>query len=323
MLCLQRLIGRAAWIAVGLLFSAAVAGQSYPSRPVKLVVPFPPGSATDAIGRVVAQLLSDDLGQSFIVDNKPGAQATIGAELVARSTPDGYTILVTTNTAQAANVSLFKELRYDPVKDFVPIVRLGTTPIVLSVGRDFPANTMREFIATAKTRKEGLLGGYGTSTSQVAVAMLRSTAGLDVTAIPYKGLPPAMLDVIGGRLDFTFVDLGNAIAQAKDGKLRNLGVTSEKRSTLAPDIPAIAETLPGYNLVSWFALMAPAGTPREVVTKVQEAAIKGLNRPEVQSRLALLGIDAAPLNSEGLARFIDSEVTKWRQLVRDAGIQPE
>jgi tripartite-type tricarboxylate transporter receptor subunit TctC len=323
MLCKQRMIGRAAWIAVGLLFSAAVAGQSYPSRPVKLVVPFPPGSATDAIGRVLAQLLSDDLGQSFIVDNKPGAQAAIGAELVARSTPDGYTILVTTNTAQAANVSLFKELRYDPVKDFVPIVRLGTTPIVLSVGRDFPANTMREFIATAKTRKEGLLGGYGTSTSQVAVAMLRSTAGLDVTAIPYKGLPPAMLDVIGGRLDFTFVDLGNAIAQAKEGKLRNLGVTSEKRSTLAPDIPAIAETLPGYNLVSWFALMAPAGTPREVVTKVQEAAIKGLNRPEVQSRLALLGIDAAPLNSEGLARFIDSEVTKWRQLVRDAGIQPE
>jgi tripartite-type tricarboxylate transporter receptor subunit TctC len=323
MLSVQRSLIGTVTVLLGLLFSAAVAAQAYPSKPGKLIVPFPPGSATDLIARVTAQVLSDSLGQNFIVDNKPGAQGAIGAEAVARSAPDGYTILVTTNTTQAANVSLFRTLRYDPVKDFTPIVRLGSTPIVLSVRPEFPATTVKEFIASAKGRKESLMGGYGTATSQVSVEMLKSMAGFEVTPVPYKGLPQAMLDVIGGQLDFTFVDLGSAVVQAKEGKLRNLGVTSENRSRQALNIPAIAETLPGYDLVAWFALMAPAGTPREIVTKLQDAVIKGLSRPEVQDRLTVIGIDAAPLDSEQLAPFIASEIIKWRRLVKEAGIQPE
>jgi tripartite-type tricarboxylate transporter receptor subunit TctC len=295
--------------------------QTYPSRPVKLVVPFPAGSATDQVARLVGAELQSGLGQPFVVENKAGAQGSIAAAEVAKAAPDGYMLLVTTNTPQAANVSLFKKLAYDPVRDFAPIARLGTTSFMLMVRADHPARTLGEFLAASKSR--GQSAGYGSSGSQVSLAMLKSMAKLDVLEVPYKGIPQAITDTLGGSIAFTFVDLGNALAQAKGGKLRGLAVTSAKRTPLAPEVPAIAEALPGYELIAWFALVAPAKTPQDVVDRLYGATAKALAQPAVKEKLAAIGTDVAPMNPAQLARFIESEIAHWARLVKLAGIQPE
>lgn len=310
-------------VLVGTLISAAAAAQPWPSRPVKLVVPFPAGSATDQIARVIGQELQQALGQPFIVDNKAGAQGSIAAAEVAKAAPDGYTLMVTTNTPQAANVSLFKKLNYDPVKDFAPVARLGTISFVLMVRPDFPAKTLKEFIAHARANPGKLSGGYGSSGSQVSQAMLRSMAGIQFVDVPYKGLPQAITDVLGGSVTFTFADLANGLAQMKGEKLRGLAVTSQKRSRLAPDIPAIAEELPGYELIAWFALMAPAGTSPEIVARLHRIVDASLAKPEVVARFATLGTEVAPMNPEQLAAFIRSEIAKWARMTKEAGIQPQ
>ncbi len=297
--------------------------QPYPSRPVKLVVPFPAGSATDQVARLLGQQLQEELKQPFLAENKPGAQGAIAAESVARSAPDGYTLLVTTNTPQAANVSLFKKLPYDPVKDFAPIARVGTTSFMLMVRPDFPAKSLKEFLTHVRAQPGKLSAGYGSSGSQVSLALLKSMGGLDVVEAPYKGIPQTITDVMGGTLHFTFVDLGNALAQAKGGKLRGLAVTSAKRTPLAPELPAIAEELKGYELIAWFALMAPAGTPKDVVQKLQDLTLTGIARPDVREKFAGIGTDVAPMNSDELGRFIQAEIGNWAKLVKLAGIQPE
>jgi tripartite-type tricarboxylate transporter receptor subunit TctC len=303
--------------------SLSVCAQSYPSKPVKLVVPFPAGSATDQIARVVGRELQEALRQPFVVENKPGAQGSIAATEVARAAPDGYTLMVTTNTPQAANVSLFKKLNYDPAKDFAPIARLGTISFMLMVRPDFPAKDLKQFLAHARSNPGKLSGGYGSAGSQVSQAMLRSMAKIDFIDVPYKGLPQAITDVLGGSVSFTFADLANALTQAKGGKLRGIAVTSQKRSALAQDVPAIAEELPGYELIAWFALVAPAGTPREVVNAVYDVTAKALAKPDVKARFASLGTDVAVMNPEQLDGFIRAEIAKWAKLAKEAGIQPE
>ena len=297
--------------------------QAYPSRPVKLVVPFPAGSATDQIARVIGQQLQEALGQPFVVENKPGAQGSIAATEVARAAPDGYTLMVTTNTPQAANVSLFKKLNYDPVKDFAPIARLGTISFMIMVRPDFPAKDLKGFLAHAKANPGKLSAGYGSAGSQVSQAMLRSMGKIDFIDVPYKGLPQAITDVLGGQISFTFADLANALAQIKGGKLRGIAVTSQKRSALAPDIPAIAEELPGYELIAWFALVAPANIPGPVVSRLHDVTAKSLAKPEVKARFDSLGTDVAPMNPEQLSGFIKSEIAKFARLAKEAGIQPE
>jgi tripartite-type tricarboxylate transporter receptor subunit TctC len=297
--------------------------QSWPSKPVKLVVPFPAGSATDQVARLIGSQLQEALGQPFIVENKAGAQGGIAAAEVARSAPDGYTLLVTTNTPQAANVSLFKKLNYDPVKDFAPIARLGTTSFMLMVRPDFPAKDLKAFLEHVRKQPGKLSAGYGSAGSQVSLAMLKSMGQLDVVEVPYKGIPQSITDTMGGSLAFTFVDLGNALAQAKGGKLRGLGVTSAKRTPLAPDQPAIAEQLAGYELIAWFALMAPAKTPNDVIEKVHGAAVSALGKNEVKDKFATIGVDVAPLGPTELAKFIQSEIAHWAKLVKLANIQPE
>ena len=304
------------------LFAASAHAQTWPAKPIKLIVPFPAGSATDHIARLTGSQLQEALGQPVVVENKPGAQGGIAAAEVAKSAPDGYTLMMTTNTPQAANVSLFKKLNYDPVKDFAPIARLGTTSFMLMVRPDFPAKSLKEFLAHAKTQKN-LSAGYGSAGSQVSLSMLKAMGKLDVVEVPYKGIPQAITDTMGGSLAFTFVDLGNALAQAKGGKLRGLAVTSAKRTPLAPDLPAIAEELKGYELIAWFALMAPAKTPNEIIGKVHDVAVKGVARDDIKEKYATLGIDPAPLSPRELARFIDSEIAHWAKLVKLAGIQPE
>jgi tripartite-type tricarboxylate transporter receptor subunit TctC len=299
----------------GLLFAGFVHAQAWPTRPVKLVVPFPAGTATDQIARVVGQELQAALGQPFVVENKPGAQASIGAAEVARATPDGYTLMVGTNTPLAANPSLFKKLNYDPVKDFAPVARLGTISFMILVRPDFPGH--------ARANPGKLSAGYGSAGSHVSQAMLRSMGKLDFIDVPYKGLPQAITDVLGGQISFTFADLANALAQIKGGKLRGIAVTSAKRSALAPDVPAIAEELPGYELIAWFALVAPAGTPAPVVARAYQVVASSLAKPEVKARFDALGTDIAPLNPEQLDAFIKSEIAKFGRLAKEAGIQPE
>ena len=318
---------------LGLAGSAALAGAAplavraqaadYPKGPVKMLVPFPPGSATDLAARVMAQQLGNALGKPFIVENKPGAQGTIAGTEVVRAAPDGHTLLFTSNTAIASNVPLMKKMPYDPAKDFAPVSGIGETALVLMTKPDFPAKDLKEFIAVAKQRGKKMSAGYGSTSSQISISLLNKLAGLDVLPVPYKGIPLAVNDVMGGQTDFTFVDLGNALGQAKGGKLRGLGVTSQKRTPLAPDLPAIAEELKGYELIAWFALMAPAKTPPEVVQKVHDAAVKSLAKPEMKEKYGVIGIDPAPLNPSELAKFIQSEIAAWAKLVKLAKIEPE
>ena len=308
---------------LSMVLSFTANAQSYPTKPVKLVVPFPAGSATDQIARVVGAELQATFGQPFVVENKAGAQGTIAAEGVAKSPADGYTLMVSTNTPQAAAPALFKQLRYDPVKDFAPVARLGTISFMLMVSADFPARTFKDFLAHARANPGKLSGGYGSAGSQVSQAMVRSMGKVDFVDVPFKGLPEAVTNVLGGSISFTFADLANALAQQKGGKLRGLAVTSEKRSPLAPDVPAIAEELKGYELIAWFALMAPAGTPKEIVASLHGAAAKSLAKPEVAARFASLGTDVAPMDPAQLEAFIKSEIAKWSRMAKEAGIQPQ
>jgi tripartite-type tricarboxylate transporter receptor subunit TctC len=209
------------------------------------------------------------------------------------------------------------------VKDFTPITRYGTTSFMLMVRPDFPAKDLKSFIAHARSQPGKLSAGYGSSGSQVSVAMLKQLGKLDVVEVPYKGIPQALTDTMGGSLQFTFVDLANALAQAKGGKLRGLAVTSGKRSALAPDMPAIAEELPGYEIIAWFALMAPAKLPEALVQRLHETNMKALAKPEVKEKFATIGTDVAPMNPAELAKFIQAEVAHWAKLVKLAGIQPE
>ena len=314
---------RALALVAAIAFAGGALAQSWPARPVKLVVPFPAGSATDQVARVLGQQLQEALKQPFVVDNKAGAQGSIAASEVAKAAPDGYTLMVTTNTPQAANVSLFKKLPYDPVKDFAPVARLGTISFMLMVRADFPAQNLSQFLAHARSQPGKLSAGYGSAGSQVSQAMLRSMAKIDFVDVPYKGLPQAITDVLGGSIAFTFADLANALAQHKGGKLRGLAVTSEKRSPLAPEVPAIAEELPGYELIAWFALVAPAGTPPEVVALLHQTTAAALAKPDVVARFATLGTDVAPMNPEQLGGFIRSEIAKWARLTKEAGIEPQ
>jgi tripartite-type tricarboxylate transporter receptor subunit TctC len=310
-------------ILLSCLIALPAFSQGWPSKPVKLVVPFPAGSATDQVARLIGAQLQEALGQPFIVENKAGAQGGIAAAEVARAAPDGYTVMVTTNTPQAANVSLFKKLNYDPVKDFAPIARLGTTSFMLMVKPDFPAQDLKAFLDQVRRQPGKLSAGYGSAGSQVSLAMLKSMGKLDVVEVPYKGIPQTITDTMGGSLAFTFVDLGNALAQAKGGKLRGLGVTSAKRTPLAPDQPAIAEQLSGYELIAWFALVAPAKTPNDVIQRVHDSTAKALTKPEVKEKFATIGVDVAPMAPAELGKFIQSEIAHWAKLVKLANIQPE
>jgi len=311
-----------ACLAVGSTLLSPAAAQTYPSRPVKLIVPFPAGSATDMIARVFANEFQESLGVPFVTDNKAGAQGIIGSESVARSTPDGYTLLVAAVSFAAAQ-SLYKKVPYSADKDFTPVSRMANTPLALLVKPDFPARTPQEFINYLKANSGKLSAGYGSSSSQVCIAQLRLMAKVDVVEVPYKGVPLAINDLLGGTLAFAFADMGNAMAQVKGGNLRAIAVTSEKRSALVPDWPALSEVLPGYDLDAWIALIAPKGLPKDIAQKLHEATLKALAKPEVQAKLSTVGFIPSALGPDQMPTFIRAEIDKWARLVKQAGIQPE
>ncbi len=312
----------AAVLAIGA--SPVASAQPFPAKPLRFVVPFGAGSATDAAARILAQAMSEELKQTITVDNKPGANGILGAEAVKAAAGDPYTLLVTTNTTQAANVSLYRKLSYDPVKDFTPIAKIGYTGFILIVKPDFPASSIREFIAYAKTRPGKLNYGYGSAGSQVSGALFNSMAGIETQAVSYKSIPPAITDLLGGQVEFVFADVGNAVSQMQGGKVKGLGVTTPKRASRAPQVPTIAEAgVPGYELTAWFGLMAPAKIPADAQSRLTAATLAALGKPDVRERLAGAGIDVDAQDSAALAKLIDTEIARWANYVKQANITPE
>jgi len=311
----------------GALFTACTAlaaagafAQGYPTKPVKVVVPYPPGGPTDIVARVVSQKLSEQTGQQFLVENRPGAGGNIGAEAVAKAPADGYTLLVAT-TAHAINPSLFKSLNYQLLKDFAPISQLTSGPLVIVVNPALPAKNVAELIALAKA-KPGTLSfassGNGQST-HLSAELFSSMAGVKMNHVPYKGSAPALTDVMGGQAALMFDTMLSAMPHVKSGKLRALAVTSAKRSPAAPELPTVAETLPGYEAIAWNNLLAPAGTPKEVIAKLSAELKKVLDQPDVKERFAAQGFAAAWTTPEASTAFMQSEVDKWAKVVKASG----
>ena len=303
--------------------AGSAAAQSFPTKPIRVVVPFPPGAGPDQLARLLSVPMQEVLGQPLVVENRAGAQGTIAATDVARANPDGHTLLMGTNTTQAANVGLFKKLAYDPLKDFAYVARLAQTSLILAVRSDFPATSAKEFIALAKAKRGELSGGFGSGGAQVSLGLLRSLGGIEFVEVPYKGIPIAVGEVVGGQIAVTFTDFTAGIGQWKAGRLKLLGVTSRNRSALAPEVPALAEDLPGFEITIWWGLMAPAGTPRDTVQRLSDAAISALNRPDVRQRLAGLSVDPAAMGPDDFTKFVGVEVPRWVKQIRDAGILPE
>ncbi|MEN9559437.1 MAG: hypothetical protein RLZZ502_648 [Pseudomonadota bacterium] len=305
------------------LVSTLAQAQAYPNKAIKFIIPFPAGSATDNTGRIVGQAISESLGVPVVIENKPGANGILGAEAVKAAPADGYTFLVTTNTTQAANLSLYQKLSYDPVKDFTPVVKIGVTGFMLITQLNFPAKNLPEFIAHAKANAGKLSYGAGSSGSHVSGAMFATMAGIDVTTVPYKGIPQAITDVLGGNLSYVFADIGNGMAQLRGGKVKTFGTTLPRASELAPGIAPIGDTLPGYGLGAWFALMMPAHAPREAVLKINQAVQAALAKADVRQKLLNAGIDVDTGSPEELARLIQSEIALWAKQIKAAGIKPE
>ena len=302
------------------LFAAA---QAYPSRPIRFIVPFPAGSAPDSIARVMSQQMQQTLGQPIVIDNKPGVQGAIAAAEAARAAPDGYTIFGGNNSTLAANPSLYKKLAYNPAKDFVPVGLYISASLTLVVRPDFPAKNMREFLNYAKANQGKLTAGYASAGMQVSMGELKSLGKVDFLEVPYKGVPQAVSDLMGGQIGFTFADNAVAFTQIRAGKLRGLGVTSLKRSPLMPEMPAISEELPGFDVNVWSGLVVPTGTPKEVIDKLWDASRKALASPEVGKSLNALGLEVTPMGPDEFGHFITAETAKWARQVKAAGIEPQ
>jgi tripartite-type tricarboxylate transporter receptor subunit TctC len=297
--------------------------QIYPSKPIKFIVPFSAGSATDNLARILAQSMGEAIGQPITVENKAGANGILGAEFVKSAPADGYTFLVTTSTTQAANVHLYRKLPYDPIKDFTPIGKIGETGFILMVNHDFPAKDMKEFVVYAKANPGKLAFGHGSSGSLVSAAMLNELAGLQTVNVPYKSIPPALTDLLGGQIQFAFADTGNAVSQMNGGRMRGLGVTTRKRASKAPHVPPIGDTVKDYNVSAWFGLMAPGDLPTHIQQKATSTLMAVLTKPDVREKIQGIGIDLDPEDAKTMAKTIDTEIKKWGMWVKTAGITPE
>jgi tripartite-type tricarboxylate transporter receptor subunit TctC len=293
------------------------------ARNVRVVVPLPAGSSNDHVARVLTEHLHRILGQNFIVDNKAGANGVIGTMDVVRAAPDGLTLLCASNSPLAANVAFVKNMPYDPRRELTPIAGASLTNHVLMVKADSPIRTLADFIAQAKKRPGKVSIGYSTTSVQLQIATLNKLAGIELLAVPYKGSPATITDVIGGALDATLTDPGNAMAQVKGGHLRALAVSSAKRNPVTPDWPAIAETLPGFDFPSWNVFVGPAGMPRELVNRLSSAVAQALKQKDVVDKLATSGTIPFIIGPDELKAFMDAETAKWVKLAREANIQPE
>ncbi len=322
----RRAIAGCGGVLVALAAPRAPAQATYPNRPIKIIVPYPTGGTTDFVGRLIADRLKTGLGATVIVENKPGAATALGAEQVAKSVPDGYTLLMATSTTLAINKTLHKKLPYDPMKDFAPVALLAAVPFALIVSPSIPAATLAEFIAYAKSKPGLAYSSAGTGSPQhLAAEMIKSAAGINIRHVPYRGSVPALLDVIAGHIPFMVVDLQPALRHIREGKVRVLGVTTQKRVAAAPDIPTLAESgLPGFELVAWQGIVAPAGTPRGIIDELAGQIGKLLADPVTRERFAAVALEPiAGSTPDSFAVYIKTEVDRWEAIVRNSGIELE
>jgi tripartite-type tricarboxylate transporter receptor subunit TctC len=302
--------------------TSAQAAAPFPSKPVRIVVPFPPGGPLDTTGRALAQKLGEAWGQSVVVENRPGAGGNIGADLVAKSAPDGYTVVMGALSTHAVNPSLYPSMPYDAVRDFAPITLVAVTPNVLVVNPSLPVHSVAELVAYAKANPNKLSFGSGSngSAGHLAGELFKVDTGTDVVHVPYKGAAPAMQALLAGDTQFMFDNLASSMPQVKAGKLHALAVTTAKRSTLVPELPTMADAgLAGFDISTWFGLLAPAGTPPDVIAKWNADVVKILKSPEMRERLAAQGAEAAPTTPAEFAAFIAAEIPKYAKIVKASG----
>ena len=314
----------AAGALMALSITAPAAAQTFPAKPITFVVPFAAGSATDQLARALGQSVGDQSKQPVIVDNKGGASGMIAAAQVAKAAPDGYTVLITTNTTHAANEHLYKKLSYDPVKDFAPITGLGKGGQVLVVRTDAPYKNVMDLVAAAKKTPGKLSFGSGSSSSRTAGEMFKQLSGTDILHVPYKSNPNAITDLLGGQIDFMITDTSTGVPQVKGGKLKALGVSTTQRNPLLPEVPTIAEAgVKGYDMGYWFAAYAPAGTPPAVVSRLNELLAAATRGAGAKGFFDGSGSVAWTTTPDELAKFQAAETTKWGKVIKAAGIEAE
>jgi len=302
-----------------------VFAQPYPSKPIRVIIAQAPGSATDVVSRVISNKLAEGLGQQLVIDARPGAGGTLGTELAARAPADGYTLFMANNSTHGSNPALYAKLSYDAVKDFAPIIFVVATPYVLSVHPSLPAKSVKELIALAKSRPGQInyaSAGNG-STHHLSGELLKTMAGIDIVHIPYKGTTPAIAALIGGEVSIMFATVTGIQPQIKNGRARGLAVTTPKRSNMMPELPTMAETLPGFEMLSWFGLLAPAGTPPAIVNRMNAETTKVLANPDVRSLLAAQGFEVMSGTPEQFGDYIKVEIAKITKLAKTTGIKAE
>ena len=310
---------------IALLTGFGAQAQSYPNRPVRLVVPYPPGGTADLLARVVGQSLGSQLGQTVVVENRGGAGGNIATEHVAKSEPDGYTLLMANASVLAINPSLFRSVPFDPLRDFAPISLVAHVPLILVVHPSTPVNSVKELIALAKARPGQLnyaAAGHG-STTHLSMELFKTMAGCDLTTIAYKGSGPALAAITAGEVPVMFELFPTALGFIKSGRLRALAVTSPERSSLMPDLPPVAETLPGFHVASWFGIVAPARTPKDIVARLNADIVKLVNSADMRGRFASLGAEPQSSTPEEFTKFNVAELEKWAKIVKDSGAKVE
>ena len=312
--------------ALCLLASLDASAQEYPSKPVKVILPWPAGGPTDLIGRLMVNKLSESLGQPFVVDNRSGASGAIGADVVAKAAPDGYTLLVNSGSTQVVYAGLFKSLPFDPVADFAPVGSIGSTPVVVIASAALPVKNMRELIAYARAKPGALnlaIPGAGTLPHLVS-ELVNANARITMTMVPYKGTPPALTDVMSGNLDLTYVSIASALPLISMGKVRALGVTSARRVAVLPNVPTMTESgLEGLEVATWYGLWAPKGTPSRIVERLNAEIAKAGKDEVLKARYAEISTDLDPMTTEQFAKFFAAESRRWTKVMAVAKVRPE
>ncbi len=313
----------ATMVASGLVAGGSAFAQVYPAKPIRIIIPFPIGGIADVFARIIGAKLNEAWGQPVVIENRAGAGGNIAAEYVAKSAPDGYTLVVGSIGTHAVNVSLFKKIAFDPVRDFAPISMMLEAEGLLVLHPSVPAKNVKELIALAKARPGQIIyasAGNGTA-GHLSGELLKSMAKVDMVHVPYKGNVPAITDLIGGQTSLLFATMPTVLPHVKSGRLNAIAVTGAKRSPAAPELPAIAETLPGYDVTNWVGAFAPAGTPRDVVSKLHAEIVRVMQAPDIQKRLLTEGAKFTPLSPEQFGGFVKSEIAKWAKVIQQAGIR--
>ncbi|MDB5811423.1 MAG: tripartite tricarboxylate transporter receptor family protein [Betaproteobacteria bacterium] len=312
-------------VVAALAFASAVHAQEYPSKPIRLLVPYSPGGPVDIVARLTAQKLTDELKQQVIVDNRAGGGGNIAVEIVARSLPDGYTLMMGANGTNAINPNLYPKLPVDPAKDLAPIGMVASSPMILVTHPSVPANSIRELVALAKARPGAInfaSSGNG-STAHLSSELFKSMAGVNIVHVPYKGAGPALTDLVGGQVQIMFTGISSTLPYVKSSRLKALGVSSEKRVPILPDVPAVNEEIAGYEVTTWYGVFAPVQIPKPYITRLNQTLAAIFATPDARQRLSALGADPMTMSPEQFAAAIRRETAKWAKLIKESGVRPD